>query len=110
MVAALHARPQTSAPQAIAAWLDELRGAYSAEEVATLGAAFEYARDRYGEALARDGEPLLDRAVGTATILAGLKLDPASVCAALLLGLPAAGAFDPEAVTARFGAEVAALV
>ena len=35
----------------------------------------------------RDGEPLIDRAVGTATILAGLKLDAGTVRAALLTGL-----------------------
>ena len=55
-------------------------------------------------------KPALDRALGTATILAGLKLDPDSIRAALLLGLPVAGAFDADAVTAQFGADVATLV
>jgi GTP pyrophosphokinase len=57
-----------------------------------------------------DGEPVLDRALGTATILAGLKLDPDSIRAALLLGLPVAGAFESDAIAASFGADVATLV
>ncbi len=110
MVAVLHAAPSTAAPQAIAAWLDGLRGSYPEGDIAAIGAAFEYARERCGDARSRDGELLLDRAVGAATILAGLRLDGASVCAALLVGLPAAQAFDAEELAARFGADVAALV
>src|SRR5262249_20791634 len=52
----------------------------------------------------------LERALGTAGILAGQRFDPASVCAALLIGLPQAQAFDPEAVNASFGDEVTNLV
>jgi GTP pyrophosphokinase len=57
-----------------------------------------------------DGEPALDRALGTATILAGLKLDADSLRAAILLGLPVAGAFDADEVRTRFGDDVATLV
>ena len=56
--------------------------------------AFVYARERCGDSTGRDGERLIDRALGTATIVAGLKLDAASIRAALLCGLPAAHAFD----------------
>ena len=110
MVAVLHTRPQTSAPQAIAAWLDALQGIYPDEDIAGLEDAFAYARERCLDTTGRDGEPLVDRAVGTATILAGLKLDAVSVKAALLMGLSGAHAFDAEEVTARFGVEAAALV
>ena len=61
--------------------------------------------------IGRDGEPLLERAIGTATILAGLKLDA---------GDGARGAADRAAggrrlrrrrrSPARFGADVATLV
>ncbi len=57
-----------------------------------------------------DGEPALDRALGTATILAGLKLDADSLRAALLLGVPVAGAFDADEIRERFGEDVATLV
>jgi GTP pyrophosphokinase len=110
MVAVVHAAPRTSAPEAIAAWLAGLAGTYPPDDIAALGAALDYARERCGATLGRDGEPLLERAIGTATILAGLRLDAGAVRAALLIGLPGAGAFDAEAVTGKFGADVAALV
>jgi GTP pyrophosphokinase len=110
MVAVLHAAPQTAAPKAVAAWLDTLTGEYSAEDRASFSAAFEYARARATDAVMGDREPVLDRALGTATILAGLRLDPDSIRAALLLGLPVAGTFDAKEVGAQFGADVAALV
>jgi len=110
MVAVLHAAPEASAPQAVAAWLESLAGAYPADDRDAFAAALAYARERCGTGRGRDGEPLLDRAVSAATILAGLKLDAGTVRAALLTGLPGAGAFDADDVGARFGADVAALV
>ncbi len=110
MVAVLHAAPRTDAPQAVAAWLDTLVPDYSEDERASFAAAYDFARAHTGDAAMADGEPALDRALGTATILASLKLDADSVRAALLLGLPVAGAFDADEVQARFGADVATLV
>ncbi len=110
MVAVLHAAPETGAPQAVAAWLDGLRGTYPDDDLDAFKAAFGYAREHCGDAPGRDGEPLIDRAVGTAMILAGLKLDAATVRAALLIGLPAATTFDQDEAAARFGVDVAALV
>jgi GTP pyrophosphokinase len=110
MVAVLHRAPATGVAHAIETWLAGLAGTYPDDDIRTFDAAFAYAREHCADLCGRDGEPLLDRAVGTATILAGLKLDAATVRAGLLIGLPAAGAFDAEAVGARFGAEVAMLV
>jgi len=110
MVAVLHAAPLTAAPQAVTAWLDSLSRDYSADERASFAAAFAHARACCADAAMPDGESVLERALGTATILAGLKLDPDSIRAALLLGLPVAGAFDTEAVASVFGADVATLV
>ena len=110
MVDVLHAAPEAAAPQAVAAWLDSLTPDYAADERASFAAAFDYARALRPDVAMPDGEAVLDRALGTATILAGLKLDPDSIRAALLLGLPVAGAFDADAVTAQFGADVATLV
>ncbi len=110
MVAVLHAAPDTAAPQAVDAWLESLAPAYTSDERASFAAAFAYARERVGSARMPDGEPALDRALGTATILAGLDLDAPSVCGALLSGLPAAASFDTLEVAERFGVDVAALV
>src|SRR6185295_739128 len=92
------------------AWLASLVPDYSADERASFTDAFEYARTHTGDAAMAEGEPALDRALGAATILAGLKLDADSVRAAILLGVPVAGAFDADEVTAKFGPDAAALV
>ena len=110
MVAVLHAVPGAGAPQAVAEWLDGLRPVYGDDAVARIAAAWQRVCAATGETRGADGERLIDRALGTATILAGLKLDPASICAALLAPLPALGAFDAEDVAVAQGADVAALV
>ncbi len=110
MVAVLHAAPQTAAPQAVAAWLESLASDYSSDERASFAAAFDYARARCDGVTLADGEAALDRALGTATILGGLKLDADSIRAALLLGVPVAGTFDAEDVQAKLGPDVAQLV
>ena len=110
MVAVVHAAPGSAAPHAVAAWLDALAGSYPQADVDAFRAAFDYVAARVGEATAADGEKLADRALGIAGIVAGLKLDPASIRGALLSVLPTAKAFDADEVAARFGADVAGLV
>jgi GTP pyrophosphokinase len=110
MVAVLHAAPQAAAPQAVAAWLDSLASAYGAPARATLVHAIDYARERYADARMPGGEPAVEHALGTASILAAIRLDVDSLVAAVLVGLPVVGAFDADEVAARFGADVATLV
>ncbi len=110
MVAVVRAVAESAAPQAVAAWLEALAGTYPAGDLATFRAAFDYVRERVGDAAGADGEKLVDRALGTAGIVAGLRLDPASIRSALLSVLPAAKAFDAEDAGARFGADAASLV
>ncbi len=101
---------ESSASTRFAAWQDTLRGTYPADDIATFGTADAYARTHTGEVPVRDGEPAAARAERTAAILAGLRLDAATIRAALLIGLPAAKAFDADDVAGRFGADVATLV
>jgi GTP pyrophosphokinase len=110
MVAVRHTAPPAAAPHAVAAWLESLAPRYGAAERAALSAAYALARERCGDARMPDGEAALDRAVGTATIVAALDLDPDAIAAALLVGLPVADAFDADEIAARFGADVAALI
>src|SRR6266542_4482201 len=110
MVAVAHAAPKSDAPHALAAWLSSLRGTYPDNDLASFETAASYARERCADARGRDGELLVDRAFGTATIVAGLKLDAGAVRAALLSGLAAAGAFDADDVPRRFGDDIAILV
>src|SRR5512135_2364615 len=110
MVAVTQAVPATGNPETTAAWLAGLAGTYPDAELVTFAAAAQYAAERCAGIPGRDGEPLFERAAGTARILATLKLDAASVRAALLVGLPTAHAFDADDVTTRFGQDAAALV
>ncbi len=96
--------------ETFAAWLEQVGAAYGPEERASIGNALATARASYGEARTADGEPWLDRALGTAAIVAGLKLDAESVRAAVLLGIPALSGFDAAAFAESSGAEVAQIV
>ncbi len=114
MVAIVHAAPPssfaTADPQAFATWLEQVAAAYSAEERAALGSAVDAARARYGALATADGEPWIDRALGTAAIVAGLKLDADSARAAILLGMPSIPGFDAADLAEHFGAGVAQMV
>jgi GTP pyrophosphokinase len=114
MVATVQPPPPGSAAvassEAFASWLEQIGVAYTAGERAAIAKALDAARARYGELRAPDGEPWLERALGTATIVAALKLDSDSVRAAVLLGAPFAQGFDTAAFAEAFGAEVAQIV
>ena len=110
MVAVTHAAPPAAVPQAVGAWLDSLSDVYGDADRARFAAAYAMARDALGDAVGADGEPLLARALGTASILASQRFDPDSLTAGLLVGLPASGRYERDAVTSRFGADVASLV
>jgi GTP pyrophosphokinase len=114
MVAIVHKAPPGSLVAAdaktFAAWLEQVGAAYTSAERAGIGKALDAARTRYRDLTTPDGEPWLERALGTAAIVAGLKLDADSVRAAVLLGVPAVTGFDPVAFTDSFGAEVAQIV
>src|SRR5438128_4496195 len=110
MVAVLHAAPEAAAPEAIAAWLERTGAAYTTDERRAIAAALDVARPLYGDLCAPDGEPWLDRVLGTAAIVAGLKLDATSVRAAALLGAPHCANFNAETFAEQFGSEVAQIV
>jgi GTP pyrophosphokinase len=110
MVAVLHSAPVTAAPAALAAWLEQAGAAYAPDERTAIADAVAYARATYTDLCTGDGEPWLDRALGTAAIVAGLKLDAISVRASILHGAPHCPGFDAEALKTRFGAELAELV
>jgi GTP pyrophosphokinase len=114
MVAIVRAAPPSSFvaadPAAFATWLDLVAAAYSADERAAIARALDAARGRYGDLATADGEPWIDRALATAAIVAGLKLDVESICAAVLMGMPFMPGFDPGALEEQFGGEIAQMV
>ena len=110
MIPVVQSAPEHASPGALAAWAAQIHPAYAAEERAAIDAAADYARALYGDRRVADGEPWLDRAMATALIVAGLKLDAVSVRAALLLGAPEMKEFDAGIVAEKFGAEVTELI
>src|SRR5437016_2520481 len=88
MVAIVHVPLAAADAKAFAAWIDHVAAAYAPAERAAIGKALDSARVRYTGLRTADGEPWLDRALGTAGIVAALKLDADSVRAAILLGAP----------------------
>ena len=110
MVAVVHSAPEVAAPEALAAWTERVSEGFAPDERVALLATLDAARTLYGDRCAPDGEPWLDRALGTAAIVAGLKLDVDSVRAAMMIGAPHSDGFDAEAFGARVGPEVAQLV
>jgi GTP pyrophosphokinase len=110
MVAFVHAASSTTAPLALTKWRDGLRDAYADADIDALAATFDYVGQHAGDARTADGEPLAERALGTAAILSSLKLDPATLHAALLLPLVQARVIDVAALAGPFGADVADLV
>jgi GTP pyrophosphokinase len=99
-----------SSPEALAAWLDQVGSAYSADERAQIAKAVEFVRSRYGDLRTSDGESWLDHALGTAAIVASLRLDAESVRAAVLMGLPDVAGFGADALAESFGATTAQIV
>jgi GTP pyrophosphokinase len=97
-------------PGAVGEWLDSLPAIYTGADRKRFLAAYEMAQERLDDARAADGEPLLARALGVATILGAQRFDADSLTASLLIGLPASAQYERETVIAAFGEDVAALV
>jgi GTP pyrophosphokinase len=110
MVAVMHGAPESASPEALAAWNAQVGHALAPAERDAIAAVADHARALYGDRCTADGEPWLDRALATAAIVAGLKLDADSVRAAILVGAPHLDGFDSEKLAQEFGAEVGQLV
>lgn len=110
MVASAHATPSSIAALAFAEWRDGLRDAYAGADIDAFAATLAFVGQHAADLRTADGEALAERALGTATILAALKLDPATIHAALLLPLVQTRVFAAAAIAERFGADVAELV
>ncbi|MGH8713355.1 MAG: HD domain-containing protein, partial [Casimicrobiaceae bacterium] len=109
MVALVHAAPQAASDDICAARIAQAASGYAPDDRAAIAAAFALARRHYGDAVTSEGERWLSRATGAAAIVSELKLDAASVRAALLLGVPDGAGFDEQAFAAEAGDEVARL-
>lgn len=80
------------------------------DDAARVGAALEWVQPLYGERTLGTNEPIWQHALGTALIVASLRLDADTRVAALCFALGDVLDHSGEQVTARFGEGVASLV
>ncbi|MGD9787233.1 MAG: GTP diphosphokinase [Sulfuricellaceae bacterium] len=92
------------------AWLQALEGSRGDEELALLRRACGYAAECYDGRSSAEGEALLSHALGTADIAAGLRLDGASLAAAVLYAVPECVESSAVELEKRFGREISTLV
>lgn len=72
--------------------------------------AYYYARDAHAGQTRASGEPYVSHSVAVASILLGLRLDAATIAAALLHDVPEDTEHSIDDVRAAFGPEIASLV
>ena len=77
---------------------------------ARMRAAYEYARDKHGSQLRKDGSPYISHPLAAAGICAGMGLDEDSIIACLLHDVIEDTDATYEEVSKLFGSEVADLV
>ncbi|MGH9816518.1 MAG: RelA/SpoT family protein, partial [Candidatus Acidiferrales bacterium] len=80
------------------------------DDPALLRRAHEFAAEQHSTQLRQSGEPFLSHPIEVAHILADLKLDVTTLCAALLHDVVEDTKIPTERIAAEFGADVARLV
>jgi GTP pyrophosphokinase len=91
-------------------WLAALSAVYPPTEIALIRQACEFAAPLYRGRVEITGTPLLQHALGSASILFGLHLDHETIAATVLHAVPCYVEKWAEELTGRFGRNVTALV
>ena len=91
-------------------WLAALSGVYSPAEISLVRQACEFAAPFYHGQVEVTGAPLLQHALGSASILIGMHMDHETVAATVLHAVPDYLNEWAEALAGVFGRNVAALV
>ena len=92
------------------ALLEKAREYLPPAKVALVEAAYEFALNAHKGQVRKSGDPYLDHPLQTATMLAGLQLDAATLAAALLHDVPEDCNVPLTEIEAKFGPEVSKLV
>lgn len=109
MVSITHHLP-VSGENTTQVWLDALSASLTPAGIEPIRLACEFAEPLYHGKTTLSGTPLLQHALGTASILLGMHLDHDSVIAAILHAVPECMDGWQEVVTARFGHNITLLV
>ena len=96
-------------PADASAWLDGLANQYGPEQLDLLRLSAAWMEEHSAGVIADSGVPLAGHALGTATILAGMRFDAESLAAALLCGL-SDKVLRHENLIKHFGVHLTALV
>ncbi len=105
------AKIESKTPEERFAALQEITAAYlNEEEEEALRRAFEFARDAHDGQCRKSGEPYISHPVEVAIILADLRMDAETLCAALLHDVVEDTPVTKEEVSGQFNENVAALV
>ena len=94
----------------IQSWLDSLPGAFAPAEIEVIRHACELAAPLYAGQAELTGAPLLQHALGAASILAGMNMDSETVAAAILHALPEYDDDWAETLKTSFGVNIYSLV
>ena len=92
------------------AWLNKLAAQFAPAEIALLRQACAMAAPLYSEQRTLTGTPLLQHAMGAASILIGMRMDAETIAATLLHAVPEYLDDWHTLVESQFGANIAGLV
>jgi GTP pyrophosphokinase len=112
MVSVTHKFTPSSSQQSlnVQAWISSLSKNFNPDEVAQIARACAFAEPLYDGVAEVTGIPLLQHALGTAAILAGMNMDYETVVAAILHAAPEHLEHWEEKLESGFGASVRNLV
>ena len=102
--------PSGTDAENIQVWLASLPGTFAPTEMEVIRRACELAAPLYAGQAELTGAPLLQHALGAASILASMNMDAETVAAAVLHALPEYDTDWAEALKTQFGANVCSLV
>ncbi len=91
-------------------WMENFAVGLEVDEARVVRRALEFALPLYGERTVQTGERLSEHALGTAAILASLRMDHETLAAAVLHGIPGCLADWTEKLAREFGRSVLNLV
>src|SRR6202022_3192346 len=103
-------RAQRTLQTRFAALLDKLRQNRPSEDPDVVRRAFELASDQHKDQVRQSGEPFMSHPLEVAHILADMKLDITTICAALLHDVVEDTRISTARIAERFGADIARLV
>src|SRR5207245_7724598 len=90
--------------------IEKVRQSRPAGDVELLSRAYEFAAEQHQSQLRQSGEPFLSHPLEVAHILADLKLDVTTICAALLHDIVEDTRVTLDQISAQFGEDTALLV